>query len=264
MSFLDRFRRRAKSTKDNQNEETTIGSAAPAASSPSSVLSPEEGEQLPEREESPTTAIQVNGATPSAETNESQKRSEVCVHCGAQGYFGRYDNDGPVCDECADRISLEVIFDVLKSRVPSPSADLPDHGNEGSHVLSEKVKLTPVVGPGGKQAWALLCPLCGNYYVIGINAQAATLSDVLSMFQGSVVMGGVPASYPTLVGPTDATYQAPPPTLTEQQWQWHGYSSRAVRTAISRRETAGWYCNTCQNRDAPTPFPPVPVGLFGE
>lgn len=42
-----------------------------------------------------------------------EKPQDICAHCGAVGHFGRSDSAGPVCDECARKIILEVITETV-------------------------------------------------------------------------------------------------------------------------------------------------------
>ncbi len=46
----------------------------------------------------------------------TNKNDETCAYCGARGYFGRYNEDGPVCDNCFRKIAMEIAQDEVDRR----------------------------------------------------------------------------------------------------------------------------------------------------
>jgi len=58
--------------------------------------------------------------------------NERCCRCGAIGDFGRYDSEGPVCDDCFQQDMLGAIQEVLSKReMPTLQSEKNDEDDGG-------------------------------------------------------------------------------------------------------------------------------------
>lgn len=64
------------------------------------------------------------------------KAEESCVHCGKVGHFGRRDSDGPVCDECARKIMMDVLTGIVSESTSKSENDNRSETADPTEILT--------------------------------------------------------------------------------------------------------------------------------
>jgi len=110
------------------------------------------------------------------------------------------------------------------------------------------------------KALKLDCPICGNTYLIGINATITSLDDVFGfmMRQGTMIFGAsgsaerMAASTPDLVGPYQASW-------SKEEWAEKRLQTsekvKKIRAALRLGQQPQWVCYNCTEKNHPNPYP---------
>lgn len=175
------------------------------------------------------------------------KRSSVSEQSAPQGHYPSPSSD-----------SLQV------TSSPKPTEDLSRKGEvqperrgwlsrllgRGSGISGDKTSVAAEVSTGRPPK--LICPLCGECYMIGVDATIITGQVVEKMWEkkGAVHVGspfgaGDSGLSPHLVGHVDGG------------GEYDGATVRQIREWIAGGHTPKWYCRKCMNDANPIAYPSV-------